>query len=1184
MPISNSDENQETPSSNPLGGKPSTIRWINNLNKTKRKTIKENEIHIETEVQLKDMIAKAEIHRKANRPLIKLKEFDGNTKFCQCCYLPAEDGEYLRKTSFCENTDKFADYGRGTSLYFSYFRFSIYILVFALLSMALPFFFLTNYYTNQLIDTCGKLYKIHGDGITKTFSDCVNFINIQGVSEYFIKNGDWEFKYNGINLKYFRKIYKNIVGSDDNVDKILTNYHIATFIALVALFIINLLYIILLYNINHQYDLYVTSPSDFTIIVSNLHSAFEVFYKNIKKINKEIKKAIESKDKNYNFDECKNEIELLGLKDYPKDKEINIFEGFNYFIKNKICVNSKSEKFKIYRINICYKINEFMEKEERIQELKKKIYKVEHQKYQKEKNNKLNPEGDARKYFYNPIQNLGLTICNCGECCEKSELLSDILKEKEKLESELKELYSHSENLTEENFSGVVFVTFNNIGEVEKIMEPLPKNLIMSIFVWLKSLKYFLCCCCVNKSKRDHFFLKRNVSIKVAPEPEDVIFENLQYTALGRFLRTFLVYFLSLIIIFICFIIILFLNDVQIEKMKKNSNNFVMKYGISISITLIISSLNTIFQLILQSLTKKEKQISNTDYYLSFSIKLTIFTFLTSGVIPLVSSYYHSTTKYDLLLANMLTLFLSNSFLTPIMWSLNFELLRKGLKICLIKNNYTNYTQDEINKVYELLNMNVSYKYSYIFKTLLMSFLYMPIFPLGIGISFFGFIFGYFLEKLNFSRMYKKPEMLNSKICEFYSNYFIIIFFMLCLGNYIFLRDNNKSNLWCISNLIISGALIIIPYNQIFVCDFIGIKESEIKGDQTYESFNLTFYNDYEKINPMTRIEAIKNFLKKLLSDHLITQSEYDKILKNIDKINLMETYYKARKNFAESLLLKAFMNMPDTDNKRNKKDRKSFMERLKEHSRKNQTNIFNLLFPNLNHNINHNNANNTNINERNNSITPQNNNLIHENGILRHNTQGKRNKKKNNSLVHFANQINNNINSNIDSIEANREGNNIHINININVLNDKDENKEKKNNNDNRRKSSLSKKNMDIFAHLIKTEQRKILSYYKNPVLFSMKRMMEGIIFHDNNNTEEDKKDSNKNLLSRIEENNKEDDININESNRKEIIENSGHKEIKKTRKIKIKVKKKIKIKVKKKKKKSSVEYRGNNIIIDDI
>ena len=42
----------------------------------------------------------------------------------------------------------------------------------------------------------------------------------------------------------------------------------------------------------------------------------------------------------------------------------------------------------------------------------------------------------------------------------------------------------------------------------------------------------------------------------------------------------------------------------------------------------------------------------------------------------------------------------------------------------------------------------------------------------------------------------------------------------------------------------------------------------------------------------MTRKEAIKKFLNKLLSDGLISKSEYDKIFKNLDKVNLMETYY----------------------------------------------------------------------------------------------------------------------------------------------------------------------------------------------------------------------------------------------------------------------------------------------------
>ena len=322
---SNRNEYPINSTSNALPKRKSNLSWFSKLNKSKAPTLRKSQINIENEISVEEMIAKAKIHRKANRPLIKLKEFDGNTKFCQCCYLPAEDGEYLRKCNFCENTDKFADYGRGTSLFFSYYRFSTLILAFTLCLTALPSFFLTNHYTNQLIDTCGKLYSINGDNISETFPDCVNFINIEGVSEYFIKNGDWEFKYNGINLKYLRKVYSNISGTDDDVDKVLINYHITTFMALVTLFIINLLYIILLYNINNQYDLSVTSPSDFTIIVSNLHSAFKVFWKNINKINKVIKEAINNykEDKiqitNYIFNECKNEIEILGLQDYPKD-------------------------------------------------------------------------------------------------------------------------------------------------------------------------------------------------------------------------------------------------------------------------------------------------------------------------------------------------------------------------------------------------------------------------------------------------------------------------------------------------------------------------------------------------------------------------------------------------------------------------------------------------------------------------------------------------------------------------------------------------------------------------------------------------------------------------------------------------------------------------------------------------
>ena len=82
--------------------------------------------------------------------------------------------------------------------------------------------------------------------------------------------------------------------------------------------------------------------------------------------------------------------------------------------------------------------------------------------------------------------------------------------------------------------------------------------------------------------------------------------------------------------------------------------------------------------------------------------------------------------------------------------------------------------------------MDISSKYSYIAKTVLMSFFYIPIFPLGIIISFGGFCFFYWFEKYNFAKNYKSPKMINGQIAQFYNNFFIIALFVYGVGDYIF--------------------------------------------------------------------------------------------------------------------------------------------------------------------------------------------------------------------------------------------------------------------------------------------------------------------------------------------------------------------------------------------------------------
>ena len=81
-----------------------------------------------------------------------------------------------------------------------------------------------------------------------------------------------------------------------------------------------------------------------------------------------------------------------------------------------------------------------------------------------------------------------------------------------------------------------------------------------------------------------------------------------------------------------------FLNNFQAKRNNKKGTSSLVKYGLSIAISLVVSILNAIFQFILEKLTKKEKQISMTNFYLSYSIKLTLFTFCTSAVIPLISN------------------------------------------------------------------------------------------------------------------------------------------------------------------------------------------------------------------------------------------------------------------------------------------------------------------------------------------------------------------------------------------------------------------------------------------------------------------------------------------------------------------------------------------------------------------
>jgi hypothetical protein len=87
-------------------------------------------------------------------------------------------------------------------------------------------------------------------------------------------------------------------------------------------------------------------------------------------------------------------------------------------------------------------------------------------------------------------------------------------------------------------------------------------------------------------------------------------------------------------------------------------------------------------------------------------------------------------------------------------------------------------TQRELNTLFENPKIEFAFKFSYILKTILMTFFFIPILPCGVLISLCGLILAYWIEKYYIVRHYKLPEMPNENLADFLLDNFKVILFV----------------------------------------------------------------------------------------------------------------------------------------------------------------------------------------------------------------------------------------------------------------------------------------------------------------------------------------------------------------------------------------------------------------------
>jgi hypothetical protein len=205
-------------------------------------------------------------------------------------------------------------------------------------------------------------------------------------------------------------------------------------------------------------------------------------------------------------------------------------------------------------------------------------------------------------------------------------------------------------------------------------------------------------------------------------------------------------------------------------------------------------------------------------------------------------------------------------------------------------------TQKDLNELYEYPDMNLAYKLSYLVKTLSMCFFYFPIFPMGFIIAFIGFIFAYWVEKYVFTHQCKRPDMLDEIIENFYANYFIVVLFIGGIGDYIFLHNAFETNAWTLINIILFGCLIIVPYTKFINCNYVDSYGYGARQRALSEVY-FTFYNDYQRQNPLTKKLGLETYLKELKKHGYLSDNAFNIAMENIEKLNLMEIYYGISQN-----------------------------------------------------------------------------------------------------------------------------------------------------------------------------------------------------------------------------------------------------------------------------------------------
>jgi hypothetical protein len=214
---------------------------------------------------------------------------------------------------------------------------------------------------------------------------------------------------------------------------------------------------------------------------------------------------------------------------------------------------------------------------------------------------------------------LKLTYYTTGVCCCRREHSLDYLYNKMNILRNLIKDQIKLINTEERMETGVVFAVFNYQWMKDLYLSKFPRSFVNRLLT--KTVYYWkgLMCCCKNYNKKNKLH-QHLIKVEPAPEPKDIIWENLQFSTSQKLQSAICVYGLSIGLIGLSFGMIIGLN----VSGRFTFDNIPLNYSLSITISLLIMIINLIISSLLRKLSENERYATLAAFHLTNSLKLTI--------------------------------------------------------------------------------------------------------------------------------------------------------------------------------------------------------------------------------------------------------------------------------------------------------------------------------------------------------------------------------------------------------------------------------------------------------------------------------------------------------------------------------------------------------------------------------